>query len=297
MRALLLSLCILSLTACEMALAPLPAWQSPEKRNHPDVGQIIELRSGARLSASQLLERLQSARWLLVGEQHDNPDHHALQVWLLEALKQKRPQGSLLLEMLTPSQEGRVREVQLAFAKGVPPDNLPAALGWQKGWDWAQYGPLMSYALKQSYALLPANLDRQEMLAIHQKPPLLVGAQSSAATVQTALSAQIREGHCNLLPDAQLPAMLAVQQQRDRRMAERLQAAPQPALLLAGAYHVRRDLGVPLHLADLGKTEGVVVLMLAEVGSQLRATEADFVWFTPAQPEQDHCARLRQPSR
>ena len=60
--------------------------------------------------------------------------------------------------------------------------------------------------------------------------------------------------------------MLAVQQQRDRRMAERLLAAPTPALLLAGAFHVRKDLGVPLHLKDLGAGEGNAVLVLAEVG-------------------------------
>src|SRR5690606_40000804 len=63
-----------------------------------------------------------------------------------------------------------------------------------------------------------------------------------------ALQEQIRVSHCQMLPEAHLPAMLAVQQQRDRRMAQQLIAAPKPAMLLAGAFHVRRDLGVPLHL-------------------------------------------------
>lgn len=105
--------------------------------------------------------------------------------------------------------------------------------------------------------------------------------------------ADIRESHCGLLPDSQLPAMLAVQQQRDRRMAEALLAAPQPSLLLAGAFHVRKDLGVPLHLADLGAQDGSAVLILAEVGRSVDASMADYVWFTAAQPEQDHCAKLR----
>ena len=88
--------------------------------------------------------------------------------------------------------------------------------------------------------------------------------------------------------------MLAVQQQRDRRMAERLLTAPTPALLLAGAFHVRKDLGVPLHLKDLGAAQGNVVLVLAEAGKTVSAENADYVWYTAAQPEQDHCAQLRQ---
>jgi len=87
--------------------------------------------------------------------------------------------------------------------------------------------------------------------------------------------------------------MLAVQQQRDRRMAERLLAAPQPVLLLAGTYHVRRDLGVPLHLTDLGRAAGSVVLLLAEVGERVDAQAADYVWYTPATPARDYCAEMR----
>ena len=87
--------------------------------------------------------------------------------------------------------------------------------------------------------------------------------------------------------------MLAVQQQRDRRMAEALLAAPQPSLLFAGSFHARRDLGVPLHMQDLRAEQGLQVLILAQVGSPISAQSADFVWFTAGQVEQDHCAVLR----
>ena len=88
--------------------------------------------------------------------------------------------------------------------------------------------------------------------------------------------------------------MLLVQQQRDRRMAERLLQAPRPALLFAGAFHVRRDLGVPLHLDDLGARGVTRVLILAEEGADLSERQADFVWYTRALPEKDHCAEWRE---
>jgi uncharacterized iron-regulated protein len=57
---------------------------------------------------------------------------------------------------------------------------------------------------------------------------------------------------------------------------------------------VRKDLGVPLHLKDLGAGEGNAVLILAEAGKIVTAESADYVWYTAAQPEQDHCAKLRR---
>ena len=213
------SLClVLAIGGCQASLPPLPAWQSSEGRTHAELGTIVDLSNEQVISPETLVQRLADAPRVLVGEKHDNPDHHALQLWLLRALQGQRTQGSLLLEMLQPSQQSRVDK--------------------------------------------------------------LVG--------------QVRAGHCGMLPENQLPAMLAVQQQRDRRMAERLQAAPQPALLFAGAYHVRKDLGIPLHLADLGVSGESKVLLLAEVGERVEPGEADYVWYTAAMPEQDYCAQLRR---
>jgi uncharacterized iron-regulated protein len=281
------------LSACQASLPALPGWQSPEGLQHPELGQIVELRTGAQLTPAQLLERLVAAPKVLVGERHDNPDHHALQLWLLRALAAQRPQGSLLLEMLTPDQQVKVDQVRAAIATGQAPQDMLDALAWQPGWAWSLYGPLVQHALRQPYPLLAANLERREIMQIYTQVPQLQGQASTAQPVREALLKQIRQSHCNLLPESQLPAMLAVQQQRDRRMAEALIAAPEPSLLFAGAFHARRELGVPLHLQDLGAAKGVQVLILAEVGSQITAASADFVWYTPAQPEQDHCAKLR----
>ena len=295
MMRILLFCCVALLTACQSpGVLPPPAPIAPEGREHPQLGQIVELASGERLTPEQLVERLARAPRLLVGEQHDNPDHHALQLWLLRELAARRAQGSLLLEMLTPGQQERVAQVQAQSRAGNAPRDLIGALAWQPGWDWSLYGPLVSEVLRQPYPLLAANLERSEIMAIYQQRPTLPSGMATTPAVQDALFADIRESHCGLLPESQLPAMLAVQQQRDRRMAERLLAAPQPAVLLAGAFHARKDLGVPLHLADLGAGQGNAVLVLAEVGKEVAPGSADYVWYTAAMPVQDHCAKLRR---
>ncbi|MFU3617245.1 ChaN family lipoprotein [Pseudomonas paraeruginosa] len=291
MRIRLFALCLL-LGGCQSQLPPLPEWQGPEGRDYPRTGRIVDLRSGATLTPGQLLERLAVASRVIVGEKHDNPDHHALELWLARALGERRAQGSLLLEMLGPDQQPRVDAIRAQRKAGKPVANLEQALDWRKGWDWSQYGPLVTWALAQPAPLLAANLERSEIMRIYKERPLPAGTASRRDSVRLTLLAQIRESHCGMLPDDQLPAMLAVQQQRDRRMAERLRDVPLPALLVAGGFHARRDLGVPVHLRDLGVQE-VRVLLLVEAGQAVTTREADYAWYTPALPEKDYCADMQ----
>ncbi|MGF6114542.1 ChaN family lipoprotein [Pseudomonas frederiksbergensis] len=279
MRGILL-LAALLLSACQHVAAPPPI-----------TGEIRDLRNGQSLTAQELAERLAKPSRLIVGEQHDNRDHHQLQLWLLQELGQQRPQGSLLLEMLTPDQQLRVDDVRHA---STLPTDLPGALAWQSGWDWDLYGPIVRFALGQPYPLLAANLDNTEVRAFYTQPTTVSGSRSNAPSVKKELLEQISGSHCGLLPQSQMPAMLAVQQQRDRRIAERLIAAPKPSMLIAGAYHARKDVGVPLHVLDLGEPEAPTVLMLAQQGSEVTSAMADYAWYTPATPAPDYCAEMRK---
>lgn len=275
---LILILVLSALAACQSIAPP------------PINGRIRDLHSGQAVAPGVLVKQLAKTPRVIVGEQHDNPDHHALQLWLLQALAGQRAQGSLLLEMLTPDQQSRVDGVRQLSAM---PENLPDALDWSPGWDWNLYGPVVEYALAQPYPLLAANLDAVEIQRFYRQAPGLSGVRSNGAAVKDELLGQIRDAHCGLLPESQMPAMVAVQQQRDRRMAERLLAAPTPALLFAGAWHGRKDVGVPLHTLDIGAGEAPVVLMLAEEGSEVTSAMADYVWYTPATPPVDYCAQMR----
>lgn len=273
-------LAVLWLAGCQHVAAPPPV-----------SGEIRDLHSGEVLTAEQLLKRLGKPDRVIIGEQHDNADHHATQLWLLQSLGERRAQGSLLLEMLTPDQQPQVDALRRSAS---PPADLPGALAWQDGWDWKLYGPIVRFALAQPYPLLAANLDNSEIRAFYRSPPVLNGPRSTAESVKTVLLGQISDSHCGLLPESQMPAMLAVQQQRDRRMAERLLAAPTPSLLLAGAWHARKDVGVPLHAVDLGATQSPTVLMLAELGDEVSTAMADYAWYTPAKPKQDYCEQMRK---
>ena len=287
MKRMMLSGLLLSWAVLATA-EPLPPWHNTPMAQAERTGQVLDTATGLWLSADDLVERLAQAEHVLVGEQHDNVDHHQLQLWLLRQLQQQRPQGSLLLEMLTPSQQPAVDSLQNDDIEAQP-EQLAEQLDWSPGWDWSLYGPIVIWALEEGVNLRAANLDREEITTLYRTPAAVSPRYSDQALAE--LRETIEASHCGQIAEPQLSAMRGIQQQRDVRMGEQLIAAPAPALLLAGNFHVRKDLGVPLHLDG----PAPVVVMLHEAGKSMPGAEqADYLWLTPAAPEKDHCAQWQQ---
>ena len=180
---------------------------------------------------------------LLSGEQHDAPAHQQRHRELIEQLA---AQGRLAAVALEMAEQG-------ASTAGLPPAAPEAAvrdaLRWDdRAWPWTAYGPSVMAAVQAGVPVLGANLPRGEMRS----------AMADAALDQRldppALAAQreaIRQGHCGLLPEAQIAPMARVQIARDQAMARTVAGARRPGqtvVLLAGAGHVDPQLGVPRHL-------------------------------------------------
>ncbi|CAI1621424.1 Uncharacterized iron-regulated protein [Serratia quinivorans] len=278
MMRFLILLAALALGACSQTPVSSP------KNSLDNLGKITDLRSGESLSPEQLLTRLAAQPRVIVGEKHDNPYHHQIELWLVENLPQQRPQGSVLMEMINPSQQAKVSQVKqwLQSNPRVRDERVAELIDWQPGWKWPLYGDLTMAAMRAPYPLWSANLDRDEIMAFYQQPVFPQGQLSVRPAVQKALEETIRTSHGGKIEPQQLHAMLAIQQQRDRRMAERLLAAPTPTLLIAGGYHASKSVGVPLHVQDLQPTAVPTVLMLVEPGVQVDKQVADYLWVTPA---------------
>lgn len=238
MRYLIL-LAALALGACS---------QTPVKTsagNIDKLGSITDLHSGATLTPEQLLTRLAQQPRVILGEKHDNPYHHQIEQWLVQQLPLRRPQGSVLMEMINPNQQAQVDKVKrwLQSDPTVRDGRVAELIAWQPGWKWELYGGVTMAAMRAPYPLWSANLDRSEITAFYQQPQFPAGQLSAQPAVRKALEETIRTSHGGQIEADQLQAMLAIQQQRDRRMAERLLAAPTPALLIAGGYHAAKSVG------------------------------------------------------
>lgn len=305
-RRLRLGLLMAGLLVAGMASAGmplLPVWQPVSSNLTPQgavTGAVRDLRRERWISLDSLLDQLAAAPRVLVGERHDQLAQHLAERWLVEALQARRPQGSVLLEMLSANQQAAVDATRAAVREGrLDPASaaVPEALAWQPGWSWQDYGPLLQSLLRIDLPLQAADLDRDEVHRLYAQPQPLSGRLSTAPRVRLLLQGIIAESHCRALPTAQLQAMTALQQQRDRRLAQRLLAAPTPALLITGGWHADRRAGVPRHVADLAPRQQLLVLQLLPEGEPLPPPgSADLVWITPAEHHPDPCAASPLPA-
>ena len=241
--------------------------------------------TAARLAA------LPAADVVLLGEQHDASAHQQIHAEVVLALASQGRLAALALEMADAGYH------TAALAPNASEAAVQQALHWNDaGWPWQRYGPAVMAAVRAGVPVLGANLARAQM------PAAMADASLQARLPPAALAAQqqaIREGHCQLLPESQTLPMTRIQLAKDLRMAQTLAAAAQPGqivLLLAGAGHVDRQLGVPLHLpADLHVQAVGLRAGAAQAGD--REGRFDAVWTTAALAPKDYCAAVRAPQR
>lgn len=244
---------------------------------------IIDTQTGQSITAETLLTQLASQSRVIIGEKHDNQYHHDIEYWLITELPKKRPQGAVLLEMLTPNQQSLVDNTKKRYSGSeyLRDERLMAALKWNSGWPWKWYGNIVKAGLSADYPLLAANIDRSEISSAYKNPPIIDGVHSTDPSVRQLIQKTIELSHGGELDKTQAEKMTVIQQLRDRAMAKSLLDAPAPALLIAGSFHATKVMGVPLHVADLAPNENVTVVIITEEGSDITSVHADYLWITP----------------
>ncbi|WP_372659175.1 ChaN family lipoprotein [Hydrogenophaga sp.] len=234
---------------------------------------------------------------LLLGEQHDAAEHQVLQREVVQLLAAQGRLAALVMEM---AEQGRSSQ---GLTQQASEAQVREALAWSDSWPWSSYGPVVMSAVRAGVPVLGGNLPRPAMRAA------MADAELDQLLPPAALAQQrqdIRDGHCGLLPEAQIAPMTRIQLARDQAMAQTLvQAlrdhaqAGQTVLLVAGNGHVRRDLGVPRHL-PVEWPHQVLMALAAGSGGQAdgeQALRADAVWAPPARPPRDYCAEFAAPAK
>ena len=301
--------CLLSLNVSAQLASSFP-WQSELYTDHELIGRIWDSRRGQFVTDAELLDSILESSYVLLGEKHDNPDHHALQLRVLQALISADNVDKLTMEML----DGTASENLDAFLETSfeSEEALKNFLNWDdQGWSWAYYGALIQAAHRAGVPVTAGNLDTESVMQVYSSPTTSEIEAVLDAEVVNRLLADIDESHCGLLPESQFPPMVRVQQTRDHTMARSLLLDDEKnhglAVLIAGNYHARKDLGVPNYLiAQHPELEWSDILSLAflEVVPDAMDPRAyldqfsdrsayDFIWFTPAVSNADYCDSMR----
>jgi len=293
-------------------------WQASALVDHPLVGRVWSTREQRFAGPDDVLEAARRASFVLLGEKHDNPDHHRLQAWIVE--RSAAPGDGVVFEMLSAEEETALTEVWRGGDTDL--EALGQALRWEeRGWfTWAIYRPIFGAIAETGAVPRTGDVARDKRKAVSRGFDILgPGVAREWALdrpledpARAALARHIVDGHCGLLPSEAVGPVINVQRARDAAMAQALLksgagAAPQRRFLIAGGGHARKDYGVPWYLrargvaekdilviamleVDEGETDPQAALGVAEDG----AAPADYVWFTPRVDTQDPCEKYAE---
>ena len=299
------------------AAIELGEWQAPLGRDHPLTGRIWDTRAGRFVTADALVARLAEARYVLLGERHDNPDHHRVQAALVRALLATGRRPAVAFEMFTADDGPAIARYLAAAPRDAA--GLGEAVDWKRsGWpDWSYYEPIAQAALDAGVPVVAANLApaTARALARGQRsalPPALARYDLERPLPdgrQAALTDEIHRVHCGLVPAERLEGMVLAQRARDAMLADSMLGGERDgAILIAGAGHVRTDRGVPFYLRARATDAPIAAVAPVEVREGWTRPQQygaayedgrlpfDWVWFTPRMDDGDPCARLRRPA-
>lgn len=303
-------LCLVTFAlACAVSPGQQGNWQARKGLDDPRVGRIWDTAKRGYVERDELLGRARTFDFVLLGEKHDNPDHHHLQGVVIQSLAREGVPATLAVEMLSEDDRPKLEAWHAAYPEDV--EALGAMLDWNhSGWPpWPIYRPVFMAAISRSLRIEPANLSKDELAALRASglagmpadrrtklaidPPLSHDAAES-------LASEIREGHCGMANDTMVAAMTDLQRARDATLADALLRSGVPTVLIAGAGHVRKDRGVPLYLARRAPERHVLAIAFLEVGERDAESLAelervfDYLWWTPRVDDLDPCERFKE---
>jgi len=189
---------------------------------------------------------------IVLGEMHDNPDHHQVQAaWVSDY-----PPTALVFEMLFPA--------QAANAAGISRSDMQAldsALGWTESGlpAFDMYFPI--FAAAPEVPLFGAALPREDVMrAAAEGAAKVFGAQAVQyglvplpADEQAVREAEQMANHCDALPVDAMPGMVEAQRLRDAHFAkvalEAFDMHGGPVVVITGNEHARNDRGIPNAIA------------------------------------------------
>ncbi|MBL4740327.1 MAG: ChaN family lipoprotein [Sneathiella sp.] len=246
------------------------------------------------VAKSEVASRVSDSDFILLGEKHDNLAHHQVQSAILR--HSITAKDGVVFEMITKDQQPVIDQY---LGGDIPFAELEAALNWKKsGWpDWSFYAPLFKTAKEAQARILYGSYPRKELMG--KMKAQNSDFQTLPEGQMANLNKEIKQSHCDLLPENMISPMSNMQIAKDHLMAAQMLKVKEDgkAFLIAGNGHVRKDRGVPYYLKQRLINQQILVVGIIEVtalnSEQDQFSLYDTIWTTDATPEKDYCAGLR----
>jgi uncharacterized iron-regulated protein len=259
---LLATLALLTVTACSPAGKQLmgdPQNPYPLK-SPPKVGDIVHLPTGTLVSLDQMLAVACDARVVYVGETHDNPASHRLELQALQGLEKRHPgKVALGMEMFSRSQQPALDRW---VAGQLDEKTFLKESRWFDNWrmDFAYYRDLLVFARDHHIPVIGLNAEKSLVQAVRSKPLAELSPAEQAQMpemdqsdpYQRGMTEAIFAGHGQGHGKMMIEGFLRAQTLWDETMAEtaaRYLASPEGKqrhlLVVAGGNHIGNGFGIP----------------------------------------------------
>jgi uncharacterized iron-regulated protein len=224
----------------------------------PKVGDIIHMPTGVPVTLAQMLDIVVDSRVVYVGETHDNPAAHRLELQTLQALEERYPgKVALGMEMFTRSQQP---VLDRWTAGQMDEKSFVKESGWFENWkmDFSYYRDLLLFARDKHIPVIGLNAEKALVKAVGSKPlEELTPAEKAqlpemdlSDPYQRGMAEGIFGGHAH--GKMHMDGFIRVQTLWDETMAEsavRFLKSPQGKdrhlLVVAGGNHIRNGFGIP----------------------------------------------------
>ena len=255
---LILASAILLMTGCAVNSHQFgsPALPYPPGKT-PVVGEILHLPTGVFVSPEQMLAAATDTRIVYVGETHDNPASHRLQLEVLTAMADRYPgQVSLGMEMFNTEQQP---VLDRWVAGEIEEKTFLKESDWYGNWrmDFAYYKDLLDFARERQIPVIALNAPKDLVAAVGETPldemsqdlKDRLPEMDMTDPYQRAMSEAVFADHP--VGEQEVQRFVRVQTLWDEIMAanvteELKQKGPAHRMVvLAGGNHVRYGFGIP----------------------------------------------------
>ena len=287
-------------------------WQASFFQDHPLVGKIWDTHKNAWVSAKQFEYELLHYDYILLGEAHNNPDHHYLQAKAINSLVSSGKKPSVVMEMLSlrdwqdqPQKWNKLFELQ------------KRAEMLNEGWPWGLYEPILESVVQHQLELFAGNVSSEELHRWANERSAdeedVVDEYAYSTDNFATLKKNIIASHCGHGDPGFVNFMSRAQMQRDSVMASSLMSKDLPVVFIVGSGHIRNDYAVPMQLRrKFKKTSYLSVAYIAvQEGKDnpqdyLQGVPSkdksgldefglyDILYFTPSHTNEDPCVKFRK---
>ena len=276
--------------------------------DNPLVGKAYDEKTHALAKPEDAENAALGVPFVLLGEKHDNADHHRLQARALKAIVDHGRKPAVAFEMIDLDLQRAADAFTQSGSTDV--DELGRVLEWDKrGWPaWSLYRPIFEVVVAAHLKIVATGLSHDQARRVVREGPGSLPEEIAERVkllplepaVAASLDEEIKASHCGMLPDAMVPPMSIAQRVKDALMASMMQtnATPDGAVLIAGNGHVRSDRGVPIYLRRPSITIGFVEVdrSVSDASAYASDEPARFLVFTPRVDDEDPCKKFHAQS-